>query len=80
MKAKPARDMLRQQVEALTDEMAEEVLDFVLFMRARRKEDEYLWQQAEETRAFREQHPEEVVISTAEEWDKATAQFDDESS
>ena len=73
MKAEPARDLPRQQVEAITGEMAEEVLDFVLFMRARRSEDEYLRQQAEETRAFREQHPKEVVISTAERWDIATA-------
>jgi hypothetical protein len=80
MKAKPTRDLLRQQVETLTEEMAEEVLDFVLFMRARRNEDEYLWQQAEEARAFRREHPDDVVISTAEEWDKATVRFDDESS
>ncbi len=79
MKTRPVREILRQQVEGLTEEMAQEVLDFVLFMRARRKEDEYLWQQAEETRAFRELHPEDVVIATADEWDKATARFDDES-
>jgi hypothetical protein len=78
MKAKPARDLLRQQVEALTEEMAEEVLDFVLFVRARRNEEEYLWQQAEETRAFREQHPEDIIVATAEEWDKATAGSEDE--
>ena len=80
MKTKPARDLLRQQVETLTEDMAEEVLDFVLFMRARRNEDEYLWHQSEEARAYREQHPEDVVISTAEEWEKATPRFEDESS
>jgi hypothetical protein len=80
MKSKPARDLLKQQVDVLTEEMAEEVLDFVLFVRARRHEDEYLWRQAEEARAYREQHPEDVFISTAEEWDKATARFEDESS
>jgi hypothetical protein len=78
MTAQNVRELLKHEVELLADDLAEEVLDFVLFVRARRKEEEFLWQQVEETRAYRQQHSQEVVTVTAEEWERATSQFTDD--
>ncbi len=71
MSGQTARELLKHQVEELPDDLAEQVLDFVVFLRERRKEEEFLWQQVEETQAYRRQHPEDVITTTAEEWQTA---------
>jgi hypothetical protein len=60
--------LLQQEIQTLPDELTTEVLDFVQFLKTRRMEDRFLWQQVEETHAYREQHPEEVLTMTAEEF------------
>ena len=60
--------LLQQEIQTLPDELTTEVLDFVQFLKTRRMEDRFLWQQVEETYAYREQHPEEVLTMTAEEF------------
>jgi hypothetical protein len=67
-----ACQLLKEQVDLLSDEMAEEVSDFVFFVRARRKEEEFLGQQVQETREHRQQHPQDAVVATAGEWVRAT--------
>ena len=60
--------LLQQEIQTLPDELTTEVLDFVQFLKTRRMEDRFLWQQVEETYAYREQHPEEVLTMTGEEF------------
>ena len=71
-------EMLQDEIESLSEALAEEVLDFVLFMKARRAEEEFLWQRVEESRAYRQEHPEDVKTVTADEWDALTAHLDSE--
>ena len=40
-----AYSLLQQEIQALPDELTAEVLDFVQFLKARRSEDRFLWQQ-----------------------------------
>ncbi len=70
-------EMLQQEIETLPPNLAEEVFDFVLFVKARHVEEGFLWQQVQETRAYRQRQKEEVMTVTAEEWDKLTAHLDD---
>jgi hypothetical protein len=72
------RERLRCEVEALPEQMAAEVLDFVLFVKARHNEEAFLWQQVEATDDRRHQHPEEVQTVTAAEWDALTAELESE--
>ena len=72
-----AQRLLQQEIRALPDDLTVEVLDFVQFLKARRAEDGFLWQQVEETRAYREQHPEEVWTVSADEFLAATADAED---
>ena len=67
-----AQRLLQQEIRALPDDLTVEVLDFVQFLKARRAEDGFLWQQVEETRAYREQHPDEVRTVSADEFLAAT--------
>jgi hypothetical protein len=69
---------LIQELEGLSPALIEEILDFVLFIKARREEDAFLWQQVEETHTYRQQNPNEVVTVSAEEWDTLTADLNDE--
>jgi hypothetical protein len=71
-------EALKREIEHLPESVAREALDFVLFMKARQEEETFLWQQVEEAQAHRQRHPDEIVTATAEEWDKATAHFDEE--
>ena len=68
-----ARDLLQQEVEKLPEAIVAEVLDFVLFIKTRRSEEAFLWQQVEAAQARRKRHPEDVQTVTAEEWDALTA-------
>jgi hypothetical protein len=63
-----AHRLLQNEIQALPDDLTVEVLDFVQFLKARREEDLFLWQQVEETRAYRERHPEDVQTVTADEF------------
>lgn len=78
MSTQSVQEMLQDEITSLPESLAEEVLDFVLFVKSKREEDEFLWQQVEETRSYRAQHPDDVKTATAEEWDALTAQLDDE--
>ena len=68
-----AQRLLQQEIRSLPDDLTVEVLDFFQFLKARRAEDGFLWQQVEETRAYREQHPEEVWTVSSDEFLAATA-------
>ena len=69
--------LLQQEIRTLPEELTAEVLDFVQFLKARRVEERFLWQQVEETYACREQHPDEVLTMTAEEFLALTTDADD---
>lgn len=72
-----AHRLLQQEIQALPDDLTVEVLDFVQFLKARREEDRFLWQQVEETRAYRQRHPEDVQTVTADQFLAATADVED---
>jgi hypothetical protein len=72
------RERLKYEVEALPEQMAAEVLDFVLFVKARRDEETYLWQQVEAAHDRRLEHPEDVRTVTAAEWEALTAGLEGE--
>lgn len=78
MAALMVRERLKYEVESLPEPMAAEVLEFVLFVKARHNEDAYLWQQIEAAHDRRLRHPEEVMTVTAAEWDALTARLEDE--
>lgn len=71
------RELLRYEVDTLPEPIAAQVLDFVMFVKARHAEEAYLWQQVEATRVYRREHPEDVITVTAEEWDAVTAHLAD---
>ncbi len=71
-------ELLKREIESLPEALAEEAFDFILFMKARRAEESFLWQQIEETRSYRQQHPEEVMTVTSEEWDTFTSHLEDD--
>jgi hypothetical protein len=73
-----ARDMLQQAITDLPDDLAREVLDFVLFVQARRTEEAQLWAEVEATRRYRQTHPDHTQTVSAEEWDRLTAHLDEE--
>lgn len=66
------REMLLQEIRLLPEELAEEVFDFVLFVKEHREEETFLWEQVNETRSYRLKNPREVITATADEWEKAT--------
>lgn len=71
MQAKTIQETLKQEIETLPDTLAESVLDFILFIKARHSEDMALWKEVEATQAYRQEHPEEVQTVTAAEWEKS---------
>jgi hypothetical protein len=64
---------LQDEIAGLPDPLAQEALDFILFVKARHAEENYLCTQVEETQRHRQAHPDEVVTATADEWDRLTA-------
>jgi hypothetical protein len=76
MAALMARELLKYEVEALPEPMAAEVLDFVLFVKARHNEETYLWRQVEAAHERRRQHPEDVLTVTTAEWETLTAELE----
>jgi hypothetical protein len=67
-----AHALLQQEIQTLSDDLVVEVLDFVQFLESRRVEHAFLWEQVKATRAWRRQHPEDVVTVAADEWMAAT--------
>jgi len=78
MNSQTVQELLQSEIEALPEPLAEEVLDFVLFVKGRRAEEEFLWQQVRASHEQRRQHPDEVKTITAAEWDALTAHLDAE--
>jgi hypothetical protein len=66
------REMLKREVELLPDSLAEEVFDFIRFVKEQHAEETFLWRQVRETQSYRQQTPENVITVTADEWDEAT--------
>ncbi len=66
------RELLQQEIASLPETLTEEVFDFVLFVKARRAEESFLWEQVEAARAYRRDHPDEVVTASADEWEATT--------
>ena len=77
MSVQTAHEMLQSEIESLPEALVREVLDFVLFMKSRYKEDRFLWDRVLETRAYREEHPDEVATVSAEEWDALTPEAEE---
>ena len=65
-------EMLQNEIGTLPEALAEEVFDFVMFAKARRAEEEFLWKQVKESHAYRAEHPQEVTTVTPDEWDALT--------
>jgi len=57
-------EMLQNEIRTLPEALAEEVFDFVMFTKARRVEEEFLWKRVKESRTYRAQHPEDVATVT----------------
>jgi hypothetical protein len=72
------REMLKQEIDSLPEPLTEEVFDFVLFVKAQHAEEAFLWQQVEETRAYRQQHPQEVMTVTSAEWEDVSSYLENE--
>jgi hypothetical protein len=71
-----AQDLLRQEIDDLSESIAQEVLDFILFVKARRAEEAFLWRQVEAAQLHRQGHPDEVKTVDADTWDQLTAHLD----
>jgi hypothetical protein len=71
-------DALREEIADLPEPLAQETLDFLLFVKSRHAEEQFLWAQVEETLKYRREHPEEVMTVTAEEFERLTADKEDE--
>ncbi len=76
MAAVSMQEMIRREVEGLPESLAEEVLDFIVFLKTRRSEETFLWKQTEDAEAYRRMNPDDVVTATAAEWDESTAHLD----
>ena len=71
-----AQKMLQQEILALPENLATEVLDFIQFLKSRRAEDAFLWQQVEAARTYRQEHSGDVQTVTVDEWLADTANVD----
>lgn len=71
--------LVKQEVDTLPDGLAAEVLDFVLFLKQRHAEEQFLWQQVEASREYRSRNPDDIQTVTAEEWERLTQDLDRES-
>jgi hypothetical protein len=71
------RELLRREIETLPEDLAQEILDFLLFVRARRSEEAQLWAAVEAAKEHRRQHPASVQTVTPDEWDRLTEHLDE---
>ncbi len=76
MNIQTARELLQNEIDTLPEALAREVFDFVLFMKARYAEETFLWEQVEETQRYRQQHPQDVMTTTPEEWEALTTHLE----
>jgi hypothetical protein len=76
--SRTARDALRDEIADLPEPLAQETLDFVLFVKNRHAEEQFLWEKVEETERYRREHPEDVMTVTVEEFERLTADNADE--
>jgi hypothetical protein len=67
------RELLQREIAVLPDDLLGEVFDFLMFVRERHSEEDFLWEQVEAAQAYQRAHPEDMTIATAEEWEAATA-------
>lgn len=73
MKAMTIQEMIQFEIAQLPDQLAREALDFIMYLRERQSEEDFLKEQVEIARAYRRAHPDEVMTVTADEWEAATA-------
>ena len=75
------QERLQREVSTLPEDLAREVFDFLVYVRDQQTEDDFWREQIEAAEAYRHDHPEDVMIMTAEEWEanmegKLTAVFE----
>jgi len=64
------RETLKRQLDTWPDELVKYIFDFAQFMaQDQPSEEAFLWQKVEESRAYDQQHPEEIKTVTVEDWD-----------
>ncbi len=73
MSNRTVQQTLQDEIAGLPEPLAQEALDFILFVKARHADEKFLWAQVEETQRHRKDHPDEVMTATADEWDRLTA-------
>jgi hypothetical protein len=73
MKSMTVQELIQFEIAQLPEKLAREALDFILYLRERQSEEEFLREQIESAEAYQRAHPEDVIIATAEEWEAATA-------
>lgn len=67
------RTALQQAIDHLPASMITDVLDFIQFASTKQPTEEaFLWQNVEAAHAYDELHPDEVITTTAEEWEMLT--------
>jgi hypothetical protein len=64
------QEILEQEIATLPETLAAEVYDFVMFLKDRHTEEDFLWRQVQAAQEHRREHPEEVITVTADEWDE----------
>ena len=73
MKSMTVQELIQFEITQLPEKLAREALDFVMYLRERQSEEDFLKEQIEIAQAYRRAHPDEVVTMTADEWETATA-------
>lgn len=76
MKSMTVQEMIQLEIAQLPEKLAREALDFIMYLRERQSEEDFLWKQVEAAEAYQRAHPEDIIIATAEEWEAATAPTD----
>jgi hypothetical protein len=72
MKSMTVQELIQFEIAQLPEKLAREALDFILYLRERQSEEDFLKEQVEIARAYRRAHPDEVMTVTADEWEAAT--------
>ncbi len=66
------RETLKRDVDTWSDDLVENVIDFVHFITEdSQAEENYLWQKVEEAHAYDREHPDGIVTVRVEDWDAA---------
>jgi hypothetical protein len=72
MSPRSARETLKVEIDSLPEELAEEVLDFIGFMRQRRDEESFLCHEARAAEERMAASPDDVQTLTRAEWEALT--------